>query len=62
MMLSNQNLHFGVGESVEIVPGTPHNVTNTGHTPLKIICACSPPYAHEDTQLLSLIHIASPSC
>ena len=52
MMLGEATFTIAVGDTIVIVPGTPHNVTNTGSAPLKILCACSPPYAHEDTQLL----------
>jgi mannose-6-phosphate isomerase-like protein (cupin superfamily) len=40
------------GDTICIPPGTPHNIENTGSTPLKILCTCSPPYSHEDTELL----------
>lgn len=45
---------FGVapGDTVCIPPGTPHCIANTGHEPLHILCACSPPYSHDDTELL----------
>jgi mannose-6-phosphate isomerase-like protein (cupin superfamily) len=38
---------------VLIPPGTAHCVENTGTEPLVILCACSPPYAHEDTELIT---------
>ena len=41
-----------VGDTVAIPPGMPHCVNNTGDQPLKILCACSPPYSHDDTFLL----------
>jgi mannose-6-phosphate isomerase-like protein (cupin superfamily) len=40
------------GDTICIPPGTPHCVENTGAEALVILCACSPPYAHEDTELL----------
>ena len=40
------------GDTITILPGTPHNVTNTGSEPLKILCACHPPCSDEDTALL----------
>ena len=45
---------FGVasGDTVCIFPGTAHKIRNTGQVELKILCASSPPYAHEDTELL----------
>ena len=41
-----------VGDTLCIKPGTPHHIKNTGTTPLHILCMCSPPYSHEDTELL----------
>ncbi len=29
--------------------GEPHSAAAAGNGPLKILCACAPPYAHEDT-------------
>jgi mannose-6-phosphate isomerase-like protein (cupin superfamily) len=40
------------GDTVCIPPETPHRVDNTGQTELRILCSCSPPYAHDDTELL----------
>ena len=40
------------GDTICIAPGTPHCIENTGGPLLKILCACSPAYAHEDTELL----------
>ena len=40
------------GDTVLIKPGVPHRIENAGGTPLKILCACSPPYSHDDTELL----------
>jgi mannose-6-phosphate isomerase-like protein (cupin superfamily) len=46
--------HFGVkaGDAVLIPPGTPHDVL-AGGKGLRILCICSPPYSHEDTELIS---------
>jgi mannose-6-phosphate isomerase-like protein (cupin superfamily) len=38
-----------VGDTVLIAPGVIHSIRNTGDTELVILCACSPPYSHEDT-------------
>jgi len=40
-----------VGDCVLIPPGKPHRLENTGATDLVVVCACSPPYSHEDTVL-----------
>ena len=53
MRLGDQTFAVTVGDTVCIPPGTPHNIRNTGETPLHILCACSPAYSHEDTELLS---------
>ncbi|MBM3358357.1 MAG: cupin domain-containing protein [Betaproteobacteria bacterium] len=42
----------GAGDTVCIAPGTPHCIENSGAEPLVILCACSPAYSHEDTELL----------
>ena len=34
-------------------PGTEHDVQNTGECDLRILCCCSPAYAHDDTQLVA---------
>jgi mannose-6-phosphate isomerase-like protein (cupin superfamily) len=41
-----------VGDTVLIAPGSAHCVEATGEVPLRILCCCSPAYAHEDTELL----------
>jgi mannose-6-phosphate isomerase-like protein (cupin superfamily) len=40
------------GDCVAIAPGTPHRLRNDGAVDLVVVCACSPPYSHEDTVLL----------
>lgn len=52
MTLGEQRFAVVAGDTVCIAPGTPHCVENTGELPLKILCACSPAYSHEDTELL----------
>jgi mannose-6-phosphate isomerase-like protein (cupin superfamily) len=39
------------GDCALIPPGARHKLFNTGPVPLKILCACSPAYAEEDTCL-----------
>ncbi len=39
------------GDTVCIRPGTPHKLCNTGAGPLRILCACTPAYSHDDTEL-----------
>lgn len=52
MRLDDECFPVGPGDTVCIPPGTPHQVTNTGTDELHILCACSPPYSHDDTELL----------
>jgi len=40
------------GDCALIPPGSRHKVFNVGDGPLRIVCACSPPYSDEDTTLL----------
>ena len=42
---------LGEGDCALIPPGAGHKLFNTGVVPLKVVCACSPPYADEDTCL-----------
>ena len=52
MTLGEQRFAVAAGDTICIAPGTPHCIANTGAGPLKILCACSPAYAHDDTELL----------
>jgi mannose-6-phosphate isomerase-like protein (cupin superfamily) len=52
MELGAQRFAIGPGDTVCIPPGTPHRLHNTGTEVLVVLCACSPPYRHEDTELL----------
>lgn len=40
------------GDTVLIAPGTPHCIEAGGAGPLRILCCCSPAYAHDDTELI----------
>jgi mannose-6-phosphate isomerase-like protein (cupin superfamily) len=40
-----------VGDCAVIPPGERHKIVNTGNDVLRIVCACAPPYSHEDTVL-----------
>jgi mannose-6-phosphate isomerase-like protein (cupin superfamily) len=53
MRLGEDVFQVRVGDTICIPPGTPHNIENTGSVPLKILCACSPAYSHEDTEVLA---------
>lgn len=53
MTLGAEHFAIGEGDSVAIAPGVAHRVENSGTIELVILCCCSPPYAHEDTELLA---------
>jgi mannose-6-phosphate isomerase-like protein (cupin superfamily) len=52
MTLGGAVFPVGAGDTVCIPAGVPHRIRNIGAQPLRILCCCSPPYAHEDTELL----------
>jgi mannose-6-phosphate isomerase-like protein (cupin superfamily) len=52
MRLGEDVFAVRVGDTICIPPRTPHCIANSGCAPLRILCACSPAYAHEDTELL----------
>lgn len=52
MTLGEENFNVTSGDTVCIPPGTVHNIRNTGKSELRILCACAPPYAHADTELI----------
>ena len=51
MRLGDGQTEVGPGDTVCIPPGTPHQIENTGTVPLRLLCCCSPPYSHDDTEL-----------
>lgn len=52
MTLGAASFDVVAGDSVCIAPGTAHCIANVGTGPLRILCACAPPYAHGDTTLV----------
>lgn len=52
MTLGGERFEIEVGDTVLIPPGTPHCVEADRAAALRILCCCSPAYAHEDTELL----------
>ena len=52
MTLGEERFEIRKGDTVCILPGMIHSVKNTGTIPLRILCCCSPAYAHEDTELV----------
>jgi mannose-6-phosphate isomerase-like protein (cupin superfamily) len=52
MTLGDRQFDVAVGDTICILPGTAHCIACVGDVDLKILCACAPAYAHEDTELL----------
>lgn len=52
MTLGSETFEVGPQDTILIPPGTPHCIEARGTTPLRILCCCSPAYAHDDTELL----------
>ena len=52
MTLGEEQFEVTAGDTVCIPPGTPHCINNIGTEALHILCMCSPPYSHEDTELI----------
>ena len=53
MTLGDECFRVERGDTVCILPGTPHCIENDGNTDLNILCCCSPAYSHDDTELLA---------
>jgi mannose-6-phosphate isomerase-like protein (cupin superfamily) len=51
LLLDGEERIISVGDCVLIPPGAPHKLFNVGGEPLRIVCACAPPYSDEDTCL-----------
>ncbi len=60
MRLGEERFPVRAGDTVCIPPGTPHALENPGPGELRLLCACSPPYRHEDTELLEPASEAGP--
>ena len=52
MVLGEEQFEVTAGDTICIPPGTPHCIANIGKESLHILCMCSPPYSHADTELL----------
>lgn len=52
MTLGDEQFDIAPGDTVCIRPGTAHCLLNDGAAPLRVLCCCSPAYAHDDTELL----------
>lgn len=51
MTIEKDGFDVRKGDTIGILPGEFHNIRNTGNIPLKLLCCCSPPYSHDDTEL-----------
>jgi mannose-6-phosphate isomerase-like protein (cupin superfamily) len=51
LLLDGEERIIAEGDCALIPPGARHKVFNVGAEPLRIVCACSPPYSDEDTTL-----------
>jgi len=52
MTLGLARFAVGSGDTVCIPPGTAHCIEAEGGAKLVLLCACSPAYSHDDTELL----------
>ncbi len=51
MTIEGQSFEIKTGDTICILPGEVHSIRNIGDVALKILCCCSPPYSHDDTEL-----------
>lgn len=51
LRLDNETIEVKKGDTICIMPGTKHNIENTGQEDLKVLCCCSPAYSHDDTEI-----------
>lgn len=52
MVRGDESFPVRPGDVVCIAPGTRHQLRNIGIEPLRLLCMCSPPYRHDDTEVL----------
>ena len=52
LRVGEEERRIETGDCVAIAPGTAHKLFNDGEVDLVVVCACAPPYSHEDTVLL----------
>lgn len=54
MTLGDETFDVGHGDTLLIPPGTPHAIENSGEHDLVMLCSCSPPYSHADTEIIEV--------
>ena len=52
LVIDGEERGVAVGDCALIPPGATHKLFNTGEAPLRIVCACAPPYSDADTVLV----------
>ena len=52
MQLGGEQFKVEAGDTVCIPPGMAHCIGNISDMDLRLLCCCSPAYAHDDTELL----------
>ena len=51
LRIEGEEREVRTGDCAVIPPGAKHKLWNTGDDVLRVVCACSPAYSHEDTIL-----------
>jgi mannose-6-phosphate isomerase-like protein (cupin superfamily) len=49
MEIDGERARVGAGDAILIPPGAWHQLTADAAGEIRMLCCCSPPYAHEDT-------------
>jgi mannose-6-phosphate isomerase-like protein (cupin superfamily) len=49
MEVDGEHVRVRPGDAILIPAGAWHTLENNGTSELRILCACSPPYSHDDT-------------
>ena len=49
MEIDGETRTVGPGDAILIPPGAWHQITTTPDSPVRLLCCCAPPYAHDDT-------------
>jgi len=52
LRIGEEERELRAGDCAVIPPGQVHTIRNAGETDLVVVCACSPPYSHDDTYLV----------